>query len=69
MEIPELEDEGEEDITKMVADAPRNLLQTLPALSDLADGQTAKMDNVSMGIDLSSLMACLCPEEEVSSRS
>lgn len=66
MEIPELEDEGHEDITKMVADAPKVAPKRTHLLHKLDDQLGSNLGSTISGVDLSLLMACLCPQEEVS---
>lgn len=68
MEIPELEDEGHEDITKVVADAPKVPPKHTHLLYKLDDHLGDHLGSTTSGADLSLLMACLCSKEEVSTR-
>mmetsp|Transcript_17398 Transcript_17398/g.41591 ORF Transcript_17398/g.41591 Transcript_17398/m.41591 type:complete len:240 (-) Transcript_17398:64-783(-) len=65
LEIPELETEGNEDITFQVAEAPRarNKMQTMQELDD--DQQYNLPSNPDADIDLSLLTSVLCSAEQV----
>lgn len=66
LEIPELEAEGEEDITFQVAEAPRarnNRMQTMAELDN--DQQYNLPSNRDVDIDLSLLTSVLCSSEQV----
>jgi len=66
LEIPELEAEGEEDITFQVAEAPRarnNRMQTMAELDN--DQQFNLPSNTDHEVDLSLLTMVLCSSEQV----
>eukprot|EP00193_Tetraselmis_chui_P016508 CAMPEP_0177783210 /NCGR_PEP_ID=MMETSP0491_2-20121128/18961_1 /TAXON_ID=63592 /ORGANISM="Tetraselmis chuii, Strain PLY429" /LENGTH=224 /DNA_ID=CAMNT_0019303725 /DNA_START=369 /DNA_END=1043 /DNA_ORIENTATION=- len=66
LEIPELEAEGDEDITTQVAEPPRawnNRMQTMEELND--DQQYNLPSNPDLDIDLSLLTTVLCSSEQV----
>ena len=66
LEIPELEAEGDEDITFQVAEAPRarnNRMQTMAELDN--DQQFNLPSNTDNEVDLSLLTMVLCSSEQV----
>lgn len=66
LEIPELETEAEEDITRQVADVPKyrsNRVQTIKELDD--ESQIALPTNSDREIDFSLLTSVLCSLEQV----
>ncbi|GMH43553.1 hypothetical protein BSKO_11475 [Bryopsis sp. KO-2023] len=66
LEIPEMDDEGHEDITRVVAEAPKVSHTRLSALREIDISATEySSKNKHEGVDLSLLTACLCSKEEV----
>eukprot|EP00878_Enallax_costatus_P027315 GHUV01029388.1.p1 GENE.GHUV01029388.1~~GHUV01029388.1.p1 ORF type:complete len:188 (+),score=55.33 GHUV01029388.1:781-1344(+) len=66
MDIPELEEEGKEDITRVVAQAPKGHAPRVQAMSELEQDQgwlPTKAE--SEDIDLSLLTVCLLPSDQV----
>eukprot|EP00877_Chromochloris_zofingiensis_P000368 jgi/Chrzof1/10331/Cz04g38050.t1 len=64
MELQELEEEGKEDLTKRVAEAPR-MHHKLAALTDLDKDQSWVPAGAGADIDLSLLTSCLLPLDQV----
>ncbi|WIA19345.1 hypothetical protein OEZ85_003976 [Tetradesmus obliquus] len=64
VDIPELEEEGKEDITRMVAQAPRAAAPRVQAMAELDQGWLPSKAEAG-DIDLSLLTACLLPSEQV----
>lgn len=66
LDIPEMEDEGNEDITTLVADAPKVRSNRVQDIAELeGDMQFRLPSNDDRDIDLSLLTACLCSSEQV----
>eukprot|EP00199_Chlamydomonas_sp_CCMP681_P005847 CAMPEP_0119103696 /NCGR_PEP_ID=MMETSP1180-20130426/2082_1 /TAXON_ID=3052 ORGANISM="Chlamydomonas cf sp, Strain CCMP681" /NCGR_SAMPLE_ID=MMETSP1180 /ASSEMBLY_ACC=CAM_ASM_000741 /LENGTH=242 /DNA_ID=CAMNT_0007088265 /DNA_START=21 /DNA_END=749 /DNA_ORIENTATION=- len=66
MEIPELEEEGKEDLTRMVASAPKVRSNRVQGMEELDEDQQYRLPPTGdRDIDLSILTAVLCSSEQV----
>mmetsp|Transcript_27831 Transcript_27831/g.71664 ORF Transcript_27831/g.71664 Transcript_27831/m.71664 type:complete len:158 (+) Transcript_27831:677-1150(+) len=66
LEIPELEADSEEDITRQVAEPPRALNNRMQTMDELDNDQQYNLpSNPDLDIDLSLLTTVLCSSEQV----
>ncbi|MEW5306386.1 MAG: hypothetical protein WDW36_008854 [Sanguina aurantia] len=66
LEIPELEEEGKEDLTRLVAEAPRVRLNKVQDIAELDEDVQFRLPTTEdKDIDLSLLTAVLCSSEQV----